>query len=176
MEKFLPKKKFGEGRASEVPKRRPKLRPGMVFAVPRPGGGVYLLVHLASNRFGEAFGLTAGWHADTIVPAELRPHRRRAYVYTGSEFVRSGRWRHVDDRPDLLINYPTDPEIYHSKAHHPDNHAIGPHGAAETAGERLRRLSEDEYRDSPLADGDYHQIMLEEQVEESLLRWEGDGQ
>jgi hypothetical protein len=148
----------------------------MVFAVPRPGGGVYLLVHLASNRFGEAFGLTDGWQSDAVVPADLRPHPRRAYVYTGSLFVSRGQWRHVGDRMDLLAAYPAEPEIYHHKVHHPDNSAIGPYGAAETASDRLRCLSEDEYHASPLAGADYHQIMLEEQVEEFLLRWEGGGQ
>ncbi|MCE9531678.1 MAG: hypothetical protein K8T89_11235 [Planctomycetes bacterium] len=146
----------------------------MVFAVPRPGGGVYLLLYLASNRFGEAFGLTAGWNSDTVLPANLRPHPRQSHVYTGSEFVACGRWRHVGDRPDLLAGYPAEPEIYHHKADNPDDPAIGPFGAAETAGERLRTLSEAEFRASPLARADYRQIMLEEQVEEALRRWEGE--
>lgn len=146
----------------------------MVFAVPRPAGGSYLLIHLASNRFGEAFGLIAGWHTAPGRTTDLRPHPRGAYVYTGSECVARGRWQHVGDWPDLLAAYPTEPEIYHDKADHPDNPAVGPYGAAETAAGRLRNLSEDEFGVSPLTRGDYRQIVLEEQVEESLQRWENE--
>jgi hypothetical protein len=93
-------------------------------------------------------------------------------VYTGSEFVSSGRWQHVDDWPDLLVAFSADPEIYHSKSDNMSNPAIGPHGAAETAAGRLRNLSEVEWRTSPLAYPDYRQIMLEEGLEEHLRRWE----
>jgi hypothetical protein len=78
----------------------------------------------------------------------------------------------VGDRPDLLAVYPAEPEIYHHKADNPDDPAIGPFGAAETGDGRLRCLSADEYHASPLMDAEYRQIMLEEQVEDSLLRWE----
>ena len=161
--------------ATRSRRKRAGPTPGMVFAVPRPGGGFYLLVHLASNRFGEAFGLTAAWKPDPVLPDDWRPHPRRAFVYTGSLFVARGRWRHVGDRPDLLAAFPAAPEIYHRKADHPDNPAIGPHGSAETADEQLRSLGGDEYRASPLVANEYRQVMLEEEVEGYLHRREGSG-
>ncbi|CAN5251519.1 hypothetical protein BH11PLA2_BH11PLA2_37720 [soil metagenome] len=151
---------------------RVKLTPGMVFAIPRPGGEYYLIIHLASNRFGEAFGLTAGWQSDISQTQDLWPHPYQAYVYTGSTLITFGKWQYVGDRPDLLASYPSEPEIYHSKMDNQNNPVIGPYGAAETACGRIRCLNEDEYFASPLVNSDFRQIVLEEQVEESLSRWE----
>jgi hypothetical protein len=152
--------------------RKTKLAPGMVFAITRPNGGFYLIVHLASNQFGEAFGLTAGWQTDPTLAADLRPHPRMAHVYTDSKFASRGQWRYVGDRLDLLAFYPAEPEIYHLKSDNLKNPEIGPYGSAERASNRLRFLSEEEYRTSPIANSDYRQIMLEEQVEKWLQRWE----
>ena len=156
--------------------RRNKLKPGMMFAVPRSNCGFYLLIHLASNRFGDAFGLTEGWQPDTTLPPNLLPNPRLAYVYTGTDFVRNGRWRYIGDRPELLDAYENDPEIFHRKEDHPDDPTIGPYGAAESASGRLRCLSKEEYFASPFASSNYRQIMLEEEVEDLLTRWECEGQ
>lgn len=141
------------------------LEPGDVVAVPRSGGGYHLVLLLASNRFGDAFGPFQGHVATLEIPSNWDPRPLRNHVYTGRRMISTGRWRKIARREDLLHKFSSLPEIYHSKADHAADPAIGPHGSAETADGRLRPISESEAVEVGLANGTYRQIMVEEQFE-----------
>ena len=144
------------------------LRPGDVVAIPRNKGGYYFVLHLASNRFGEAFGLLQGYRETPDVTSGWEPVPLSRHVYTGNHLVKTGRWRKVGHREDLRGLFAPTPEIYHIKADHPSNPAIGPHGSAETPEGELRHLSEPEATGIGLKHGTYRQLMVEEQFEQYL--------
>ncbi|MCE9531396.1 MAG: hypothetical protein K8T89_09795, partial [Planctomycetes bacterium] len=54
-------------------KKTVALKPGDIVAIPRKTGGYYLVLHLATNRFGEAFGLFQGHHESPDTGAEWEP-------------------------------------------------------------------------------------------------------
>lgn len=144
------------------------LKPGDVVAVPRNKGGYFLVLHLASNRWGDAFGLFQGHRATPDVGSDWEPVPLPEHVYTGDHLIKTGRWKKVGHREDLRSLFASAPEIYHSKADNQSDPAIGPHGSAETADGRLRHLSEQEATDAGLKKGTYRQLMIEEQFEQYL--------
>ena len=150
-------------------KLRQILKPGSIVAVPRHLSGYYYLVHLTNNCFGESFGLIDGHFLTTDLneSALLKPYRK--YVYTDSEYVRKQRWQIIGLRPDLLLYYPEDPEIFHRKSNNVDNPDIGDYGSAENSEGILRSLTEEESKSIPL-DSSYQYVLLESEVENFLNR------
>jgi hypothetical protein len=151
-----------------APHKKVSLKPGDVLAVPREKGGYYFVIYIASNRFGEAFGIFEGHRQVPYVSSRWEPVPVKYPVYTGKALVVSGRWRRIDHREDLLDSFPKSPEIYHSKSDHPSDDQIGPYGSGEKATEELRQLTEAEARQIGLIQGTYRQVMLEEQFEKYL--------
>jgi hypothetical protein len=151
-----------------APHKRVSLRPGDILAVPREKDGYYFIIYIASNRFGEAFGIFSGHRQIPRLPAKWEPVPAKFPVYTGKSLVVSGRWRRIDHREDLLDLFPKAPEIYHSKSDNPSNGRIGPYGSAEAATGELRELTEAEANQIGLTRGTYRQVMLEEQFEKYL--------
>jgi hypothetical protein len=149
-------------------KRGVTLKPGDVVAVPRNRGGYYFVLHLASNRFGEAFGLFQGHNETPDITAGWNPVPLPNHVYTGSHLVKTGRWQKVGHREDLRGLFSATPEIYHSKADNPSNSAIGRYGSAETPEGKLRELSEPEATSIGLKQGTYRHLMIEEQFEQYM--------
>lgn len=144
------------------------LKPGDVVAVPRTKGGYYIVLHLASNRFGEAFGLFQGHRETPSIPSGWEPVPLSKHVYTGNHLIKTGRWQKIAHRADLRGLFAPSPEIYHSKADNLSNPAIGSYGSAETPEGELRDLSERESTDLGLKHGTYRQLMIEEQFEHYL--------
>lgn len=151
-------------------KKSPALNEGDIVAIPRQRGGYYVVLHLASNRFGEAFGLFDGHIDEPQITSAWLPIPISIHVYTGKNSVRNGRWSRIGCREELRSLFAKKPEIYHAKSDNPSNTAIGPFGSAETADGDLRQLSESESRGIGLPQGRYRQIMLEEQFEQFLER------
>jgi hypothetical protein len=151
-----------------APHKKVSLKPGDVLAVPREKGGYYFVIYIASNRFGEAFGIFEGHRQVPYVSSRWEPVPVKYPVYTGKALVVSGRWRRIDHREDLLDSFPKSPEIYHSKSDHPSDDQIGPYGSGEKATEELRQLTEAEARQIGLIQGTYRQVMLEEEFEKYL--------
>ena len=147
--------------------RRAPPKPGEIFAVPRSEGGYCFVVHLATNRFGEAFGILEGQYEVARLPDEWKAVPLKHPVYTGKALVANGRWQQLAHREELLDLFPRTPEIYHSKSDHQANPLIGPFGSGEAPSGELRALEEAEARDIGLG-GRYRQIMLEEEFERYL--------
>lgn len=149
-------------------KRLTASKPGDVVAVPRHKGGFYFVLHLASNRFGEAFGLFQGHNEVPNVSSDWKPLPLLTYAYTGNYFIKSGRWIKVGQRDDLRRLFPPTPEIFHSKSDNLSNPAIGPYGSAETPEGELRHLTLQEATDIGMMSNDYRQVMVEEEFERYL--------
>jgi hypothetical protein len=141
---------------------------GDIFAIPRNDGGYYFVVHVASNRFGEAFGVLSSYYETAALPSGWRPSPVKTPVYTGPAFIRNGRWKRVEYREDVLEMFSSEPEIYHSKTDNPSNESIGPFGSGETPDGELRELEKAEAEEIGLILGTYRQIMLEEEFEKYL--------
>jgi hypothetical protein len=127
-----------------MPKKSTALKPGDVFVIPRVIGGRYFVIHLARNQFGDAFGLFEGHQEIPDDVSAWAPVPTGRHVYTGDSFIKSGRWRKIDHREDLLECFSANPELFHSKADNLNDPAIGPYGSAETSLGELRNLSESE--------------------------------
>src|SRR5262249_30829209 len=153
-----------------APHKKITLKPGDILAIPRAKGGHYFVIHIASNRFGQAFGIFAGHRKVPYLSSEWKAVPIKYPVYSGRALVVSGRWKRIEHREDLLDLFPKSPEIYHSKSDNPSNDRIGPYGSGETASEELRDLTEAEAKEIGLIRGTYLQGMLEEQFEKYLQR------
>jgi hypothetical protein len=151
-----------------APHKRIRLKPGDIVAVPRERGGVYFVIYITSNQFGDAFGIFEGHRQVPYLPAEWRPSPIVYPVYSGREMVIRGRWRRIGHREDLLGLFPKSPEIFHSKSDNRSNDRIGRYGSGETITGELRDLTEAEAREIGLIQRTYRQGMLEEQFEKYL--------
>lgn len=148
-----------------VNRKKVTLVPGDIVAIPRMMGGYYFIVHIASNQFGEAFGLLGG-HSDVPeLPSDWAPVPIKYPTYSGNAFVANGRWKRVGHRDDLLGLFPKSPPIYHSKSDNILNDSIGKYGSAETASGELRDLTESDADEIGVLARKYRQIMLEEEFE-----------
>lgn len=139
-------------------------RPGELFAIPRKKGGYYIVVHVASNRFGEAFGILDGHSHAPVLPAGRKLVPVGYPVYTGKALVVNGRWQRVGAREEARELFPPTPDVFHSKEDNLANPSVGRFGSGETLSGELRDLSEIEARDLGLG-GRYRQLMLEEEFE-----------
>lgn len=154
--------------AKVAPHKKVHLKPGDVLAVPREQGCYYFILHIASNQFGEAFGIFEQHGPIPYRISRWEPIPIEFPVYTGRALVVSGRWKRIGHREVLLNLFPKSPEIYHGKSDNPSNPRIGPYGSGETATEEFRDLSEAEADRIGLTRGVYRQCMLEEQFEKYL--------
>jgi len=149
-------------------RKKVKLCPGDVVAVPAPYGDYYLGVFITSNRFGHAYGFFRDtWPLRPVGKmADMAPIGRA--IYSGDRAVLSGTWPILGNYPDLLKLFDDNPERYHIKAYNLDDDAIGPFGAAETADDQLRQVGEEEAAEVGLLDRSYRGVILEEYVAEYL--------
>jgi len=144
--------------------KRTKPKPGDLFAIPREQGGYYFVVHVASNRFGEAFGILNGYYEAPILPDEWIAVPARHAGYTGKALVANGRWKRIVNRLGVARLFPQAPEIFHAKSDNQTDPCIGPFGSGEAPSGELRNIEKAEAQDLGLG-GNYRQIMLEEQFE-----------
>jgi len=156
--------------AKKASRTKVDTRPGSLFAVPAPEGTFFFVVLITRNRFGWAFGVLR--HVATSSHYRPTPDSQvlRYPIYSGGRFVANGRWRRVGYVPELLLSFPREPEIYHSKNDSHADECIGPYGSAENAHNELRAVSKKEAEDVGLLSGEYRQGMLEEQFEKFLAR------
>lgn len=152
------------GVAAGATMKRTRPRPGDLFAIPRDQGGYYFVVHVASNQFGEAFGILAGHYEAPMLPNGWIAVPIRHAVYTGKALVANGRWKCFANRQDVLRLFPQTPEIFHAKSDNQTDPCIGPFGSGEKPSGQLREIGEAEAKDLGLG-RDYRQIMVEEQFE-----------
>jgi len=141
---------------------------GDIVAIPAADGGYFLTVALTRNVFGTALGRFAGTHAPRPVSAAHHPQPLPYPLYVDDEAVASGRWLVVGNDPALLGLFPAEPEIYHAPGGPFNDPGIGPHGAAETVGGTVRRLTEQEAEQIGLLRSDFQQIYHGTQVERRL--------
>jgi hypothetical protein len=152
-----------------------RLQAGQLFCVPLGSGSCGVLICLGKfGSFGHAFGILKGRTRVRALGESWQPagvFERPVFVH--DEYVHSGRWRVVGQRPDLIKRF-REPEIYHHRRNDPGDGSYGEFGLAESTSGVIRRLSAKEaavvfpggkvgsYRHAYLAD------QLEEYLEEIL--------
>jgi hypothetical protein len=154
--------------ATAMIKSRNALTPGTVFGIPRKNGGYYCVIYIASNQFGEAFGLFSGSVQESYLPSSWVPLPILRPVYSGKHLITTGRWVALGKREDLLKLFPEAPEIFHAKSDNVSNPKIGTYGSAETPDGKLRQLSQTEADEVGLTNGSYRHVRLEEAFEQFL--------
>jgi hypothetical protein len=143
---------------------------GDIIAIPAPNRGNFIAVVLAKNRFGIAYGFFEGAHRMKPYSVNSHPRVEPNPVYSGDEFIQSGRWKIIGHDETLLSLFPSEPEIYHYQHTKDPDPLIGPHGSGETAAGRLRPLTKEEAEDLGLVGEEYRPIYLPSLLEKYLSR------
>jgi hypothetical protein len=151
-------------------KQRAPGKVGDIVAIPAKDGRNFIAVIVARNRFGIALGLFKG--TNDAGPISIHSHApvEKYPVYTGKEFIESGRWKIVGHDDELLSLFPAEPEIYHYQLKDQPKPGIGPYGSGETAEGRLRDLSKEEAEEIGLHSEEYRAIYLPDMLEQYLNR------
>lgn len=74
-------------------KKTAALKLGDVVAVPRNKGGYYFVLHIATNRFGEAFGIFQSYQESPDIMSDWEPVPLPIHVYSGDHLIKTGRWK-----------------------------------------------------------------------------------
>lgn len=158
-------------------KKRKQSRPkiGDVIAVPSDTRNKFhMIIYIGRFRiFGDAFGMIEGRYLHRKLPSSKDLNTKNWHRFVGIEAIREGRWKIVENRPDLVDAFSQTPEYFHSKANHPGNPDIGPYGSAEKPyvdGQPtiIRHLSEKESKEIGLDDPRFRMFYLEEDFEAFL--------
>jgi immunity protein 26 of polymorphic toxin system len=143
-------------------------RVGDIVAIPAENGGYFFAVVLDKNAFGTAYGLFEGTSRLKPVSKNSHPAVNPRPVYSGDDFIESGRWKIIGHDESLLSLFPEEPEIYHRQHADRPNPQLGPYGAGETASGKLRQLTREEAEEIGLLSGEYRQSYLPETLENYL--------
>jgi hypothetical protein len=141
---------------------------GDIVAIPAKDGEYFIGCVLAKNTFGTAYGFFEGTSQSKPVSAASHSPAKRYPIYSGDDFIASGRWKIMGHDANLLTLFPAEPEIYHRENIISDGPEIGPYGAGETASGRLRQLTKEEAEELGLLSGAYSQVYLAEEMEKHL--------
>jgi hypothetical protein len=152
-------------------RRRVKLTPGDLVAIPRARGGYYVVVFIAQGFGSYAVGLLDGHVRAQNLTAKWKPRRfRRHPLLTNHEPIVAGRWRVVGNRPDLIGLF-LEPEQFHQKLDSYGFERIGRYGSAENAAGELRHLSRKEAEEvGVIGDELFHQAYIDEHFERFLAK------
>ncbi|MBP0018076.1 MAG: hypothetical protein J7647_11020 [Cyanobacteria bacterium SBLK] len=143
-------------------------KPGDIIAIPANNNAFFLACILAKNVFGTAYGLFEGTFQLTPNVFHKYPKTLKYPIYSGDEFVASGRWKIVGRDEKILALFPDEPEIYHAKQIVDVGIPIGLYGSGETASGKMRDLTKEEAEEIGLLSNSYQQVLLEEELEDYL--------
>lgn len=160
---------------ADVPKRKPKVQPGDVLAIPAAAGGYRLASVVDRNRFGTALGLLRGTAEFPRIGGGTPAVRWRHCFHTDDEQVAAGVWKIVGHDEGLRELFPRPSEIYHGTDLEWPGVDLGEFGAAESAQGELRLITEDEARGVGLIDGSYRQSYVSEYLQQALDDDKADG-
>lgn len=148
--------------------KRSRYRVGDIVAVPAEQGLFFFLIIVQMNRFGVGFGLFKNRHTIQLAGHLEQVENRPFPIYSDGRLIKSGRWKIVGHREDLLGRFVGNGEIYHSKALNQDIPEIGPFGSAEDVDGALRSLTHSEAAEIGLFSGAYETAWIEEELERAL--------
>lgn len=157
------------------PRAAKRAKPGDLVAIPAEDDRHHLAVALARDVWGTALGLFKGTHRALPVSPSHHPDIEKHPVHVDDEAVASGRWRIVGHGDDLVDLFPSPPEIYHVPRKDFPTSAVGPHGAAEAPGGKLRQLTEAEAREIGIFEPGFQQIYNGTQLEKRLAHKDSSG-
>ena len=150
---------------------------GDIIAVPETSKLHHLLIYLGRfGSFGHAYGIILGKYYLKPLKQDWNPKIYPRHIFTGLRFVANGKWKIIASMPQLLEQFPDDPEYFHEKKFHHDNPAIGEYGSAETpyktdgTGSKIRKLSKKEAIKLGISDNDFFQSGMEEITESFLIK------
>ena len=145
---------------------RKRAKRGDVFAIPyKAGDGFVLGVVVANNSFGTAYLLVnkvfeaLPSSIDAFSPILKYP------IYSDEKSIKNERWQYLFHDEDILLEYQTAPEIFHSPKYNPQ---YGPYGLGETPDGEIRNLSKAEADELGLLSGDYSQALTSEEIEQFI--------
>ncbi len=146
---------------------------GDIIAVPTKNKLYHLIIYLGRfGSFGDAFGIILGKYKIKPFHKEWHPDVFPRHIFSGLQFVASGRWKIIGSMPHLLERFPDEPEYYHLKTDHPDDSTIGKYGSAETpykkdgTGSKIRKLSQNEAKELKL-----EEVILQSALEEMVEKY-----
>lgn len=148
--------------------KQPRPKVGDVVAIPASNGEHHLAVVVAKNGFGTAYGVLEGTGPARPLSKSSRREVWPHPFYSDDDPVVSGRWLLVDHDEELLDAFPSEPEIFHLPRPDMPYVDVGPHGAAERPGGKLRKLSEQEAKEAGMDREDFHQTFLADDLERYL--------
>ena len=143
---------------------------GDLVAIPAQNREFFMALVLAKNQFGVALGFFQGTSIIRSISIHSHPPIEPHPIYTGEEFIETGRWRIIGHDDALLSLFPAEPEIYHYQYQDKPRPGIGPYGSGETISGRLRPLTKEEAEDLGLLTGTYRAVYLPDLLEEYLDR------
>ncbi|MEX1193325.1 MAG: hypothetical protein WED10_14175 [Brumimicrobium sp.] len=146
--------------------KRRVAQPGDVYKIPVSGKFVLAIV-VSKNSFGTAFAFVDKVFNDVPDRLDRETPLLKHPIYSDEKLLRDGQWIFVFNDESILEKANTQPEIYHSPDMDPE---YGPYGLAEAPNGKLRKISKEEADEVGLLVGGYHQAMMPDEIEQSVVR------
>lgn len=162
------KKKISEIKFKFNKGKKISVQPGDIVAIPAKNGNFFLACIVAKNSFGTAYGFFQGTFTLRPNPLGEHPNICKYPIYSGDDFIASGRWKIIGRDESILSSFPDEPEIYHANQIIDIGIHIGKYGSGETASGVMRDLTKEEAEEIGLLSNDYQQVYLEEELERFL--------
>ncbi|MBL7696580.1 MAG: hypothetical protein JNK79_00410 [Chitinophagaceae bacterium] len=144
-----------------------KIKKGDVVSVPLPKDSFALMVAIGDTSFGTGYGVIDK-RFNNFSPNQLKDEEVLKYPLFGSnKLPEKGKWKMVFHDESLLNLFPGTLEKFHSPLLFEE---AKPFGLAETSDGTLRKLSKEEADKIGVAEKDFKQVMLPEEIERYLDR------
>lgn len=156
--------------AVHAPKRIKVVR-GDVVAIPSSGSGHHFAVVLTEGSTEVVVGLLSGVFSEARLGVVGEYRAEHIPIFTGDDFIASGRWPVIGHSEALLSLFPDPPEFYVRPSESLFGNRYGKYGAAlseGTDGSTIRLISSEEAARVGLGDDGYRQFYGEEWFERML--------